>query len=559
MLLDDAFLGCSKLKELHLGPNVIDFRDAGLGSDARVEVDEANPFFMIRDNMVYSKDGTWLKARLTPSQELVIPAGVKTITPGVLLNLNLVISKPRQTPTLKGWISQSFTPCVLIVPKDAMGYANWKNNLYPKCKILYCSDMDMAAPGLDWSFTDGVLSVKGLSTIGRINYIPYSSVCNNIKKIELGEGIVYLEWLAFSDCYSAGEITLPSTLYAIEGYSIPPYVNTITCAATKAPIMVDEFSLCVYTENGTLRVPTGATGYDAWLKKLPNGWKIEYYTPAPQVAYKLPGDDAEHGACSLEAWEAVLKDYPNTVGVLKGDFELLPYLTYNVAVADAETESGYLCPEFKLTDLTSGYKTTDKAPKTGFNPIVPFEVLKGSYKRLLTKGNNSVCLPFEVAADDMPQYCSLYTYSHYDSENEDAIFTSAQMVDAAQPCYIVAQYDKTWTMTLDGYAISNQQPSATGNFCGTYVSTSQFKDRGYAPRNSDNIFALLADQLHPFRACFILDSPANVRMQLLDGEETAISSVRTQRDDVIYRLDGVRVSAGGQRGIYIVNGKKVVK
>lgn len=132
-------------------------------------------------------------------------------------------------------------------------------------------------------------------------------------------------------------------------------------------------------------------------------------------------------------------------------------------------------------------------------------------------------------------------------------------MDAAQPCYIISQYDRLWTKTLDGCTISCKQPSATGEFCGTYVSTSQFKDRGYAPRNSDNIFAPLADQLHPFRACFIPDTPANVRMQLLDGEETSISSVRAQRDDVIYRMDGVRVSASGQRGIYIVNGKKVVK
>lgn len=558
MLLNDAFWDCSKLKVLHLGPNVIDFEDAGLSSETRVEVDKANPYIMIRDNVVYTKDGTWLKALLVPSHELVIPEDVKVVSSRSICDLSLVISKPHRAPQVKGSDRLDYLQGMLIVPKGASGYANWTKELYPNHKILYCSDIDKATPNLDWSLQDGVLRLKGLSVIDESDSMPYSSVRDKVKKIEVGEGIVFLDWGAFWDCYNAEDITLPSTLQAVRSYAFPYYVNSITCSATKAPILMDK-SLRVYTENGTLRIPVGATGYDAWFKDLPSGWKLEYYTPAPQVAYKLPGDDAEHGACSLDAWEAVLKDYPNTVGVFKGDFDLLPYLTYNVAVADASAQSGYLCYEFRMTDLTSGYKTTDKAPKTGFNPIVPFDVLEGSYKRQLYAGNNSVCLPFEVAADDMPQYCSLYTYSHYDSENEDAIFTSAQMVDAAQPCYIVAQYDKTWTMTLDGYTISNQQPSATGNFCGTYVSTSQFKDRGYAPRNSDNIFAPLADQLHPFRACFILDAPANVRMQLLDGEETAISSVRTQRDDVIYRMDGVRVSGKGQRGIYIVNGKKVIK
>lgn len=560
MLLNYAFWDCSKLKSLRLGPNVMDFSGQDVKHyGTKVEVDEGNPYIMVRGDMLYSKDGTWLKDVLTPSQELVIPEGVKAISGEVLYDRYLVIAKPRQTPELKGWFSESYTPCVLIAPKDATGYAAWKNSIYPDLKLLYCSDMDKPTLGLDWTFTDGVLSLKGLSTIDNIRNMPYNTARYDIKMIEVGEGIVYLGWYAFGQCYSAKDITLPSTLHCIEGYALPSDVNTITCTAAKAPFIVHE-SLYVDATNGTLRVPTGATGYDAWLKKLPSGWKIEYYNPAPQVAYKLPGDDAEHGACSLDAWEAVLKDYPNTVGVLRGDFELLPYLTYNVALADASVQTGYLCPEFKLTDLTSGYKTTDKAPLTGFNPIVSFDVLKGIYKRQLYKGNNSVCLPFDISKAEVPNNCSLYTYSHYDSDNDDAIFTSTQMVDAAQPCYIVAQYDWAWTKSLDECVISAKKPAATGAFCGTYVSTSQFKDRGYSPRTSDNIFAPLADHLHPFRACFILDTPANVRMKLMDGDMTGVSTVRSQQHGgAIYRMDGVRVNGNSQHGIYIVNGKKVIK
>lgn len=558
MLLNSAFWECSKLKTLRLGPNVIDFISDGLNSKTSVEIDEANPFLMIRDNVLYTKDGTWLKSVFGTSRNLVIPEEVKRVTGDAISNQYLVISKPLQAPRITNSYNSYYNPGVLIVPKDATGYANWQRNLYPYHKMLYCSDIDMAKINLDWSLTDGILSLKGLTAIDDMDNMPYSSVRNDIRKIEIGEGIVSLSWTAFHDCPYATEITLPSTLRNVCRKSFPYLVNTITCAATKAPVLEDE-SLYILNYIGTLRVPVGSTGYDAWLRVLPSGWQIEYYTPAPQVVYKLPGDDAEHGACSLDAWEDLLNDYPNTVGVFKGDFELLPYLTYNIALAGAETETGYLCLEFKMTDLTSGFKTPEKAPQTGFNPIVSFNVMKGNYKRQLSKGNNSICLPFEVIEDDLPQYCTIYTYSHYDNENEDAIFTEEWMAQAAQPCYIVSEYDRIWTKTLDGSVIRSEQPSDTGDFCGTYVSTSKFKDRGYAPRNSDNIFAPLADQLHPFRACFILDSPANVRMQLVDGKETGIATVQTQHADAIYRLDGVRVSGNRQRGIYIVNGRKVIK
>lgn len=559
MMLNYAFDSCSELEKLHLGPNVLDYV-ADRYARTKIEVDEANPYLMVRDNILYSKDGTMLKDLLVPFRELVIPEDVKVVPSRAIVDQSLVISKANRAPVVTGGYMWDDSQGVLIVPKDATGYANWTKELYPNHKILYCSDMDKATPDLDWSLQDGVLKLKGLSVLGDLSIMPYGSVdYYNVKTIEIGEGIVFLDWGAFSYFSDVKDITLPSSLQAVRSYAFPYYVNSITCSATKAPVIMDE-SLYVYTENGTLRVPTGATGYDAWLKKLPSGWKIEYYTPAPLVAYKLPGDDAEHDACSLDAWEDVLKDYPNTVSVLRGDFELFPYLTNNVALADASAQSGYLCPEFKLTDLTSGYKTTEKASQTGFNPIVSFDVLKGSYKRQLYKGNNSVCLPFDISKSEVPNNCSLYTYSHYDSDSDDAIFTSNQMVDTAQPCYIVAQYDCSWTKSLDDCIISAAQPATSGAFCGTYVSTSQFKDRGYAPRTSDNIFAPLADQLHPFRACFILDTPANVRMKLMDGDMTGVSTVRSQQHGgAIYRMDGVRVNGNSQHGIYIVNGKKVIK
>ena len=71
-----------------------------------------------------------------------------------------------------------------------------------------------------------------------------------------------------------------------------------------------------------------------------------------------------------------------------------------------------------------------------------------------------------------------------------------------------------------------------------------------------------------FRGWFVLDNilgqetDFNARLIIcVDGETTGIDDIKAMRNadkDVIYNLSGQRVSNAG-RGIYIVNGKKVLK
>lgn len=555
-LLDYAFDDSDNLTKLRLGPNVMDYKSY---NTTVIEVDEANPNLCVIDNCLYSKDRTWLKYSFSDSPTLIIPEQIEDINSSVFFNHDFFIYRPSNPPTVRGWFEGTDNIGTIIAPKHSSGYSSYTKNYFPNYKVYYCSDMDRVDTLTYWTLDNKVLTVSGLGALGDLRQMPYYSCSDSAEKIIVGEGITSVDWNAFAWFYNVNEIELPSTLSYLSSYSLPYYAKTITFTGTKAPL-INTYTMLSDMYNGKLRVPIGSDGYDQLLSNLPYGWTIEYYTPQPMLTLKKPDDDTEHFIYSIEDWESLRSDYPNSVSLLTRDFPLLPYLTSNVIVEDDGAESGYLCPEFTLTDLSNGYMTTEKAPLTGFNPIVSFDVQKGNYTRKLQKGFNSSCLPFKLSETKLPENSSLYTFSHYDPDNEDAIFTSTEGVDPAEPCYILTNNAKTWTQSLDGFVISNTIPSENGQFCGTYISTDIFKDRGYAPRTYDNIFAPLADKLHPFRACFVMDSPANVRLQLLDGEETHISDIQSNKDGVMYRLDGVRVGKNTQhRGIYIKNGKLHVR
>ena len=61
-----------------------------------------------------------------------------------------------------------------------------------------------------------------------------------------------------------------------------------------------------------------------------------------------------------------------------------------------------------------------------------------------------------------------------------------------------------------------------------------------------------------FRA-WLTTIPASARSIDIDGETTGISNVSLENPvKEIYNLNGVRVDKIGQKGIYIINGKKVI-
>ena len=135
---------------------------------------------------------------------------------------------------------------------------------------------------------------KGVTSIGRGSFVGCTSLtsfnipegvtsigerafegCTSLTSINIPKGVTSIGENAFNYCTSLTSINLPSTLISIDNlvFKECTSLTSIYSYNTVAPtIGTDVFK---YTpSNGTLHIKPGATGYDAWLSKLPSGWTI---------------------------------------------------------------------------------------------------------------------------------------------------------------------------------------------------------------------------------------------------------------------------------------------
>ena len=103
------------------------------------------------------------------------------------------------------------------------------------------------------SDTDGVYNLP--SGITSISYGIFES-CSSLTGINIPSGVTNIIDGAFYNCTSLSEITSNA-------------MTAPTLPTSGQPV----FSVA---SNGTLKVPTGSTGYDTWLTKLGSGWSIQY-------------------------------------------------------------------------------------------------------------------------------------------------------------------------------------------------------------------------------------------------------------------------------------------
>lgn len=88
------------------------------------------------------------------------------------------------------------------------------------------------------------------------------------------------------DGSDAISICMPADINSLDWQAFTGEYDSITSYAMTAPVLVSS-TVFHSTVPGVLRVPSGATGYDAWLTQLGENWTIEYFqyneppTPEP--------------------------------------------------------------------------------------------------------------------------------------------------------------------------------------------------------------------------------------------------------------------------------------
>lgn len=201
--------------------------------------------------------------------------------------------------------------------------------------------------------------------------------------------------------------------------------------------------------------------------------------------------------------------------------------------------------------------------KYAFNIPYGFDATTVTLIRNLRGGINSFVLPFWVNAEDLKSK-SLAIYSSENSEN--VVFTKVTEVGANTP-FITVDYnngvENTLTWSNKGFVAT---PASLGE---------QFKGV-YAPQNAEGLYGIndkgelqkgaAGTTIKPFHAYY--EAPAGQAAPnkiSFEGEATGINNVAatTVANSAVYDLSGRRVAeklAGASlvKGIYVVNGKKVV-
>ena len=99
--------------------------------------------------------------------------------------------------------------------------------------------------------------------------------CRSLKSINIPENVTSIEDYVFSNCTSLKSINIPEKVTSIGKYAFNQCTSlkSISSLNNTAPTLGKDSFTNIPT-SGTLHIKPGATGYDAWLSKLPSGWTI---------------------------------------------------------------------------------------------------------------------------------------------------------------------------------------------------------------------------------------------------------------------------------------------
>lgn len=227
-------------------------------------------------------------------------------------------------------------------------------------------------------------------------------------------------------------------------------------------------------------------------------------------------------------------------------------------------------PNLLILSPTDFYDTDNVIRWDGEKNITPKMVLDESYPfytpidftatavqvtRSIKAGINTMCLPFYVGQAEISTNCKIATYT---SSTADAVnFTTADHADANVPFLATAVDAAATELNFTDKGVVNTPESFSEPFIGIYVPQSAEGKYGI---NNDGKFQKGASgaTVKSFHA-LMTTIPAEARSITIDGISTGINNISVKNPiQNIYNLNGVRVDKVGNKGLYIINGKKVI-
>ena len=175
---------------------------------------------------------------------------------------------------------------------------------------------------------------------------------------------------------------------------------------------------------------------------------------------------------------------------------------------------------------------------------------------------NTFSVPFNAAIPEG------WTVKEFESVEENTInFTTASTFKAGEP-YLVKPSTTVINPEFSNVIVENTEGKFMGD--GDYKFAAQIYNKSLATDGTiaylstdGSIKKLTSGGIKGLRAYFIIpagSNPDNARIAFTDGDQTGIkdSFVEATNDNRVYDLQGRQVKAV-KKGIYVVNGKKVIK
>ena len=192
------------------------------------------------------------------------------------------------------WICRALKSIHIPEGVTSIGYSAFKS-----CSSLTSIHIPESVTSIgNYAFSDcAFTSIRIPEGVTSIGWGAFAG-CTGLTSINIPEGVTIIRDSAFSYCYSLKSIDIPekvtsigdsafSYCYSLKSIDIPEKVTSIGDSAFRdcsSLTSISSFNPTTPTPggniflnlptNGTLHIKPGATGYDAWLSKLPEGWRI---------------------------------------------------------------------------------------------------------------------------------------------------------------------------------------------------------------------------------------------------------------------------------------------
>ena len=203
--------------------------------------------------------------------------------------------------------------------------------------------------------------------------------------------------------------------------------------------------------------------------------------------------------------------------------------------------------------VCANLELTDEKP---FNAPVAFTATEAKFTKTMNADYGTMVIPFDA---ELPSDVEAFNITG----NEGDVLTTAEAeaIEANKPVMLKGSGEVSFTASNAEIDATAKGVQTSGLLSGVYAATAVPTENTYVLQKQGedvNFYKAISGlTVNPFRA-YLTAAAGAARLTFDFNEATGIKTVKTTDGAEVYNLQGVRV-ANPTKGLYIVNGKKVIK